>query len=560
MYRAIWTGFSLVCVAGYFLQPVAYAKDAIWSALLLGGALACVLGVRAFAPRAPYAWHMLAMGLVWISGANTVWLLDKARTGRSDPDILASVALQLVGTALAAAAFVVAARGRSRSEARAVSLDTLTVGTGVWLLVFLVVIDPATKQNAIGVGLRVQVAVFTYIAVTMAAVVVRSLTMDRGRNVAAWSMTMGALFAVIAVANYGIKHANGTYHSGDPVDVFQLLSIAIAGFVALSPWMREFTSPSMSSVLPPWEASEGRWSLLAFGLASPLAVIVLAGASLDATQLRISLVAYSVMFVATLARISDLLATLPAIVQRLQVARDVRARLLQRTVSAAERERLIVSGELHDGPVQSLAASAVRLGSVQMLLSTGQVERAGGVIDEVCESLLAEVGALRTLMHDLRPPELEQYGLEAAVRGLATRFGQEATGTRITVRATSPLDLPASTEIVLFRIAQEALANAARHSGARRVALELGQAEAADGARVATITIDDDGRGFDPSAAPQRGHFGLDVMRERVELAGGRWQLDARPGAGVRIVAQLPVHAGAPTTADHAEPASSDRT
>jgi signal transduction histidine kinase len=134
----------------------------------------------------------------------------------------------------------------------------------------------------------------------------------------------------------------------------------------------------------------------------------------------------------------------------------------------------------------------------------------------------------------LERAERLSFLLEARVLGQAVR---EQAGITCTLAARLPDRLPEDQEIVLYRVAQEALTNVARHARASRARVELTETPGG-----VVLEVHDDGVGFDP-ATELRGsldHFGLAGMRERVELAGGTWTVWSRPGAGTVLTATLP--------------------
>jgi signal transduction histidine kinase len=141
--------------------------------------------------------------------------------------------------------------------------------------------------------------------------------------------------------------------------------------------------------------------------------------------------------------------------------------------------------------------------------------------------------AMRALLLEMRPLELEDLGLEDALRTLAQTYGARL-GITVTAEV-QPVALDVRAEHALLRIAQEALANAARHSSATLIALRLTN----DGETV-TLTISDNGEGFDPRDGAGRHGLGLRIMRERVEELRGTFDLRSAPGDGTRLVIALP--------------------
>jgi signal transduction histidine kinase len=150
------------------------------------------------------------------------------------------------------------------------------------------------------------------------------------------------------------------------------------------------------------------------------------------------------------------------------------------------------------------------------------------------------IARMRDLAQALRPPMLDELGLEAALREHVKR---EAKRAGLTVRlALAPLEHrpSAAIEITCFRVAQEALTNVIRHAHAHRVEIELGEVNG-----TLQLVVRDDGRGFDVPAARERamkgGSQGLLSIQERVALAGGDLEIDSAPGRGTCVRARLPL-------------------
>ena len=222
---------------------------------------------------------------------------------------------------------------------------------------------------------------------------------------------------------------------------------------------------------------------------------------------------------------------------RLRSAHDRRRRLLQRVVEAAESERRRVGAELHDGPIQRLSVQTISLETAKCLLGSGDPGGATKLVDGAQQALGEEIGMLRGLMTELRPPVLDERGLPAALKFLAevirSRYGASV---RVCDGADEELGMDRESEIVLYRVAQEALTNAAKHAAAAAIEVELGT----DAASV-RLRVRDDGRGFDPDRIQvEEGHFGLVTMRERVDMVGGALEIRSAPGDGTEIVATIP--------------------
>jgi len=217
-------------------------------------------------------------------------------------------------------------------------------------------------------------------------------------------------------------------------------------------------------------------------------------------------------------------------------ARQAQVReLAARLVEVEERERRRISGELHDEAGQSLLSIRLRLELAERSLPPGQeaLKQELGEIRRLTEKTIVEI---RRLLSALSPAALEQLGLAAALRQLAGRWRQ-ASGMHIAVRAELKRPLPKPVELAAYRLAQEALHNAVRHSKASRINLSVMSAD--DTLR---LTVEDNGIGFCvEQALAKTGSLGLTGMRERVALAGGEFHLRSRPGHGTKISILLPM-------------------
>jgi signal transduction histidine kinase len=212
---------------------------------------------------------------------------------------------------------------------------------------------------------------------------------------------------------------------------------------------------------------------------------------------------------------------------------------VRQVLTAQEDERNRLALELHDDTAQSLLVICQRLDGLTER-QDGQLP--AGVADELeglRASLVRTLADLRRLSQGLRPRILDHQGLEAALEWLADQLFDEH-GVRIRVEVSTPLSgYPKSTQLILFRIAQEALRNVARHSGASEAVISV----RGDGERL-TMTVTDDGRGFvvppTLSDLAGTGRLGLAGMSERVRLLGGVLSIRSILGVGSIIEIKLP--------------------
>ncbi|KGM57598.1 histidine kinase [Lysobacter arseniciresistens ZS79] len=208
-------------------------------------------------------------------------------------------------------------------------------------------------------------------------------------------------------------------------------------------------------------------------------------------------------------------------------------RLARSVWRVQEDERRRIARELHDGIGQNLTALKHRIAQLGSDLSagTGAHARVDAAL-ALCSDTLEDTRQLSRL---LRPAILDDLGLEAALRWLARSQG-EASGLAVTVE-TEPLPrLADDLQTLLFRVAQEALGNVARHAGAANVLIRLIARN-----EHLQLQVLDDGRGCDPATAPASGGSGLGGMRERLRLHGGRLELHSSPGNGTRVRAVVPL-------------------
>ena len=218
---------------------------------------------------------------------------------------------------------------------------------------------------------------------------------------------------------------------------------------------------------------------------------------------------------------------------------QLRGELLYRVVSAQEEERARLARELHDDTLQVLTALATGLmGTANSVDSDTEALRAR--LRQLSAMSSQAMVELRRLIQDLRPSVLDDLGLEAALRWLADRMAQQYGYDVLLEMDDLPCRLPRSIETTLFRIAQEALTNAARHARASEVRITLNCQ--ADGV---TFIIEDNGVGFDPRLLEQPDNvqqgWGLIGMRERAELVGGAFYVESAPGRGATLRFHLPL-------------------
>lgn len=214
-----------------------------------------------------------------------------------------------------------------------------------------------------------------------------------------------------------------------------------------------------------------------------------------------------------------------------------RARLFERSTHlGAVEERNRLAREIHDTLAQNLTATGLQIESAEALLEgNADPERVRTALSRALSLNHASLDEARRSVLDLRAAPLEGRSLPEALKTFVERWERE-TGISSRFQAVNrSRPLPPGVETALYRVGQEALNNAARHSGARRVTVRLVSTPA-----TVSLLVEDDGRGFDPARVPGDRH-GLVGMGERVELIGGTLRVESEPGGGTRIEATVPL-------------------
>jgi two-component system, NarL family, sensor histidine kinase UhpB len=223
-----------------------------------------------------------------------------------------------------------------------------------------------------------------------------------------------------------------------------------------------------------------------------------------------------------------------------------RRRSGEMVLQAQEEERKRIARDLHDEVNQALTALLLRIEAMAQ-------HAPGDLQDELAETKRIAnqaMGELLDLARQLRPTALDDHGLVAALR-THVREQDRSGPASVSFWADPSLgDLPPDVQVVIYRVAQEALVNAARHSGAARIEVGLEQHD-----RSVILIVSDNGSGF--AFAEEGKGLGLSGMRERALLVGGKLEIDSRPGKGTTVRLEVPI--GADASADgapEAEPAA----
>ncbi len=222
--------------------------------------------------------------------------------------------------------------------------------------------------------------------------------------------------------------------------------------------------------------------------------------------------------------------------EALRASERERRRLSVELITAQERERRSVAGEIHDGIGQILAAAKFVLESAVVQQPANCSPATAAVIGKVVDMLRDVIQQASRIQLGLQPAMLDGAGVVPTLAWFCDEFSR-TYGIRVETRITAAEErIPAAVKAPLFRIAQQAFDNVARHSGAREARLRL-----ATGPRAVTLVVEDDGSGFEENAAMAIDGMGLANMRERAILSGGTFVIATTPGKGTRLTTTWPI-------------------
>lgn len=227
-----------------------------------------------------------------------------------------------------------------------------------------------------------------------------------------------------------------------------------------------------------------------------------------------------------------------SLARRLRSKQREREELLRRAIDASDLERRRIAADLHDGAVQRLAGVSLSLAASAGAAANGA---GGDVMRQALAGAASEtretIRELRTLLVDIYPPTLQRSGLQAALSDLVAPL--ITNGIAVSLRVLSPLELPDDTEALCYRVAQEAVRNVRAHGEATEVDICVEQDD-----RRALLSVVDNGRGFASATADERArtsHFGLRLMRDLADHAGGQLRVTSSPGKGTSVRLKVPL-------------------
>ena len=234
-----------------------------------------------------------------------------------------------------------------------------------------------------------------------------------------------------------------------------------------------------------------------------------------------------------------LLPVLWHLLSRLRAAQAQRETLLERAVQASAEERRRIAATLHDGVVQDLTGASLAVSCAASRVESHGLPEVAAEVSAAARTVRTSIGGLRSLLADIYPPSLNAMGLETALQDLVASSRTRDVDVRLDCRYGSGRAMTKDRERLLFRVAQECLNNAVRHSGASRINITVTENDG-----VLVLDVIDDGHGFDAEKLvkePNERHFGLRLMADAAKEGNAQLSVASSPGAGTHWRLRTPV-------------------
>jgi two-component system sensor histidine kinase DegS len=207
---------------------------------------------------------------------------------------------------------------------------------------------------------------------------------------------------------------------------------------------------------------------------------------------------------------------------------------IEMIVNAQEAERQRLSRQMHDGPAQALSNFILQT-EIAMRLLDADPAMAKEELSNLKSSAMGTFQKVRNFIFELRPMMLDDLGLVPTLRKYTDAF-KEQTGLDVALSVTgTERRLEPYLEVMVFRATQELLGNAFRHSQATLIKVQVDL-----GGEMVRVSVDDNGKGFDPEILKQSNNLGLKLIRERSDMLGGSFEIDSTAGSGTRITFSVP--------------------
>ena len=533
-----------------FLVTGGSTKATVWNVatgLLL---VAMAANIVRFQPGRARPWFLVWTGLAFAYLAGLVMSYGTHIGYTPEPPSIVD-AMRLSNYVLATmGALFVLARYDQRTGARAVLEIVMVTITGAMVIWFYVGL-PTVESAEMTVAQTLVAAAYPLGNVLLLAVIVTVAVRLVHRPGSLLLLTLGLAGNLAADFLFSVQNLRGTYEPGGWIDLGWLL--CFAGLSMGPAWPDPLHGVDKETLLLAEQGhlTIGRFSMLAFALLLGPMILVDRTVNISDTSDVLVVVGSAIVSSLAVARLvlhnSDLAATeaevratseqLLRANAELDEAKTERQKLLWRVQRAVEEERSRIAADIHDRPIQELTVVGYQLERISLALVRGDVDLAQELIDGAADGLTAQLGELRSIMTDIRPPVLDERGLTGALEDSATHFMGTNEDTSVTITS-SVHSLEGELETAFYRVAQEALANIARHAGPCAVHVEL---SAVDGG--ATLTITDSGRGFthtDIGRLVADGGYGIAAMRERISMLEGEMHIDSTPGKGTTVRVTVP--------------------
>lgn len=207
---------------------------------------------------------------------------------------------------------------------------------------------------------------------------------------------------------------------------------------------------------------------------------------------------------------------------------------IEMIVNAQEAERQRLSRQMHDGPAQALSNFILQAEIAMRLLSV-DIEQARDELNSLKASAMRTFQKVRSFIFELRPMMLDDLGLIPTIRRYAESYREQSGLDVNLVISGTERRLEPYLEVMIFRALQELLGNASRHSHATMVKVYVDVGES-----IVKVSVDDNGKGFDPDMISQGNSLGLKIIKDRVDMLGGSFDIDSSAGKGTRINFSVP--------------------
>lgn len=429
-------------------------------------------------------------------------------------------------------------------------IDPIIATIGVGFAVWVMIVQPSVGHAGASIVQGLVFLAYLVFDFLLLSVVARLFLVTRMWNWSYALLAVATVFNVVGSVVCGVQTAWGTFEHGSWVEATWIVANAMVALAVLHPHAREarleqpMRASDMATRIPP---------SLAVVIMFPL--ILLSSTIWRSADNRIAFVTVSaILSMLVFIRFSTLMRFIRRIVhelcdkrRRLMVSmEEVRAycidrqRLLRQIVRASEQERQFLSAELHDGPVQSLAAAAYRCEHLEVQLAGDGDDVRAQLARDLRELLVLQIRELRTMMARLRPPALHERGVIDALQDMV-RTVEHDTGVTVNLMLEELVEtgIPDYVGVVMYRVAQEAMANIMKHAHPTSVTVMLCVED-----DEFLLSIKDDGAGFDldwSRYGTGGHHMGILLMRERVEAIGGTFEIMSRRGWGTVVKARIPL-------------------